>query len=446
MEMTVTAEAMRERLESILDPAWLTGQRWFRAKRRTVVAVEPHDLAPIDGQGAWLAVISVRYADDQADRYLVPLVAHGHELREPGDGDGVWRALAALMLSGGELAGSRGAFVFAPTAAGARLAPAASGGLAALAERQLGVEQSNSSVVLGDELIVKLYRLLEPGENPDVEVGAFLTEAGFSHTPAVGGSGSYLPDDGASCAVAMLQPFVASQGDGWSWALAGMAAGGGATEVIEGAAAIGAVTEQMHAALASDPGNPAFPARPATAAERVGWRLGAERQLEGALEAVGEETNARLTALAPAIRDRFAALESTGSPGATRIHGDYHLGQLLRTAAGFMVIDFEGEPARPLAERRLPSSPLRDVAGMLRSFDYAVRTAERAGAGPADADGWLERARAAFLAAYGRLGPEDGELLAAFELEKACYEVRYEANNRPDWTWLPLDALERLAA
>ena len=442
----MTADAVHAMLNATLDPAWLAGQRWFRAKRRSVVAVEPHDLAPLDDRGGWLAVVRVSYADAGEDRYLVPLVVRGHELREPVDGDGTWRSLTRLMLAGGELTGSRGAFVFTPTTTAESLPQRGPAGLEALAERRLGVEQSNTSVVLGDELMLKLYRLLEPGENPDVEVGVFLTQAGFSQTPAVSGSGSYLPDDGGSCAVAMLQPFVASEGDGWSWALAGLASGGNAGEMVEGVATIGTVTRQMHAALASDPGNPAFPARPATAAERAGWRLGAERQLDGALEAVSDETHARLTALSPAIRDRFTALESSGSATATRIHGDYHLGQLLRTGTGFMVIDFEGEPARPIAERRHPSSPLRDVAGMLRSLDYAVRTAQRAGGGLADLDGWLARARSAFLSAYGRMGPDDGELLLALELEKACYEVHYEANNRPDWTWLPLEALERMAA
>ena len=446
MGATVTADSVRALLRATLDPAWLAGQRWFRAKRRSVIAVEPHDLAPLDDRGGWLAVVSVSYADEGEDRYLVPLVVHGDELREPQDGDGAWRSLARLMLVGGELTGSRGAFVFTPTTTADSLAPHDAAGLEALAERRLGVEQSNTSIVLGDQLILKLYRLLEPGENPDLEVGVFLTEAGFAQTPAIRGSGSYLPDDGVSCAVSMLQPLVANEGDGWNWVLAGLASGGDGLELVKGVAAIGAVTEQMHAALASDPSNPAFPARTATAPERAGWRLGAERQLDGALQAVSDETKARLQMLAPAIRDRFAALESTGSARATRIHGDYHLGQLLRTGTSFMVIDFEGEPARPLAERRHPSSALRDVAGMLRSLDYAVRTAQRAGGGLADPDGWLARARSAFLGAYGRFGADDGELLAAFELEKACYEVRYEANNRPDWTWLPLNALERMAA
>jgi maltokinase len=127
----------------------------------------------------------------------------------------------------------------------------------------------------------------------------------------------------------------------------------------------------------------------------------------------------------------------------TRGHGDYHLGQVLWTGKDFVVIDFEGEPARPLAERRRPASPLRDVAGMLRSLDYAARTVERS-AGGADLSAWLSDARDAFLGAYGDAA--DADLLRALEIEKACYEVRYEANNRPDWVWLPLQALERLMA
>jgi predicted trehalose synthase len=152
-----------------------------------------------------------------------------------------------------------------------------------------------------------------------------------------------------------------------------------------------------------------------------------------------------MLAMAPTIAARFA--DAFGSAGdaarVTRIHGDYHLGQLLaRDDGGFSVIDFEGEPARPLAERRVPSSPLRDVAGMLRSLDYAASTAERAGA--LDAGLWLAHARDAFLVAYGRIGAEESRVLAAFELEKAVYEVRYEASNRPNWLWLPMAAVTRL--
>jgi len=151
----------------------------------------------------------------------------------------------------------------------------------------------------------------------------------------------------------------------------------------------------------------------------------------------------RLEAIAPTIAAGFQAIEAAGVVRVTRIHGDYHLGQLLRTADGFRVIDFEGEPARTLAERRAPASPLRDLAGMLRSLDYAAHSSSWSMRveGPQD---WLLDAAAAFLDGYGGIGPDDAPLLAAFELEKACYEVVYEANMRPDWVWLPLEALERL--
>jgi maltokinase len=152
-------------------------------------------------------------------------------------------------------------------------------------------------------------------------------------------------------------------------------------------------------------------------------------------------------ALAPALTARFADTfgSATGEARVSRIHGDYHLGQLLaRSDGGFSVIDFEGEPARPLPERREPGSPLRDVAAMLRSLDYAARTAGRA-LTTFDGDAWLAAARAALVVAYGGIGDAEEGLLEAFELEKACYEVRYEASNRPDWLWLPLDAVERLS-
>jgi maltokinase len=220
----------------------------------------------------------------------------------------------------------------------------------------------------------------------------------------------------------------------------------GPLEALAGAAQIGGITAEMHAALASRPGVQGFPAEPAPADRLREWRLGAERQLNGALAALRGDDRARLEAVAPRIRGRLDAIGQARDARQCRIHGDYHLGQLLRTEAGFVVIDFEGEPARPLAERRLPASPLRDVAAMLRSFDYAVRTAERDGPDGLAHEQWLEDARSAFLGAYGGTDALDPALLAAFEAEKACYEVRYEANNRPDWTWLPLEALERLAA
>ncbi len=420
--------------------AWLLAQRWFRSKHRPIASVTEHDHAPLGS--AALVVLAVAYADGGApDLYLVPRV----DGREPRDGEGAWIAIVRAMADGAELRASHGGFTCSRTDALDELLPSASVSATALRERRLGVEQSNTSVVLDDRLILKLYRLLEPGPNPDLEVSLFLADAGFADTPATAGAMTWLPDGGEPSAAAMLQAFVPSTGDAWAAMLGRLSEG--RQRAAEIAARIGQVTARMHAALASRPADPAFPSRMATVTETAAWRASAERQLALAVSAVGGDAHERMVAIAPAVTARFADTfgSATGEARVTRIHGDYHLGQLLaRTDGGFSVIDFEGEPARPLHERRAPSSPLRDIAGMLRSLDYAARTAERRA--PAfDAETWLAEARAAFIGAYGGIGPAAVGLLEAFELEKACYEVRYEASNRPDWLWLPLAAVERLS-
>jgi maltose alpha-D-glucosyltransferase/alpha-amylase len=403
-----------------MTPDGLAAARWFRAKHRRIVGLREVEREPL-GPGE-LVVLEVAYADGgAADHYLVPEV-HGHE---PADGAGMWTAIAELIAGGASV----GAF---------RSQPIAEVEPGPMHERRLGVEQSNTSVVIGDRLILKLYRLLEPGENPDLEIGAFLTDAGFADTPAVMGALRHVAADGEPASAAMLQAYVPAAGDAWSAMVAALA--DDADRATGMAAAIGEVTGRLHAALASRPDDPAFPARRATVEETADWRASAERQLAGAIASVSGEAHDRMVALAPAIRARFADAfgRATGDEIVTRIHGDYHLGQLLaRKDGGFSVIDFEGEPARPLTERRRPTSPLRDVAGMLRSLDYAARTAEATGSSAAS---WLPAAREAFLGGYGAVGP----LVEAFELEKACYEVRYEASNRPNWLWLPLAAVERL--
>ena len=406
--------------------SWIATRRWFRAKDRRIAAVTQIDRADL-GPGQ-LTVVEVRYEDGgSVDHYLVPHV----DDHDPADGDGAWAALAAAIEAEARI-GSFAGIRTGRSGAGPRMA-----------ERRLTVEQSNSSVVLDERLILKVYRLLEPGGSPDIEIGAFLARVGFSDTPRLYGSMRWEPGDRQPSAVAMLQDYVPSEGDGWAVMLAALDAD--PDEGIAMAAAIGDVTARLHAALASDPDDPAFPVRPASAAEAAAWQASAERQLALAVAAIGGDEHDRLVRLAPAITARFA--DSYGSAGnearVTRIHGDYHLGQLLaRKAGGFSVIDFEGEPARPLAERRVPASPLRDVAGMLRSFDYAATTAARSG--PLDAGRWVTAARAAFLGSYGTVSDDERGLLAAFELEKALYEVRYEAANRPGWLALPLTALERL--
>jgi maltose alpha-D-glucosyltransferase/alpha-amylase len=442
MEPSPTSDRLG-RLASALTPEWLAAQRWYRGKSRALTSVELLDAAQIDGSPGWLLVLGATDASGAVARYQVPVTPEGDSFREPLDGEGVWRRLAALILEGGALHGAHGRWTFTPTAAVGELLPASVDALSQLHERRLGVQQSNSSVAFGDRLILKVYRLLEPGGNPEVEMNAFLTGVGFREAPGLAGSASYLLA-GEPHSAAMLQELVQSSGDGWSWALDRLAAPeDGPADAIRGAGQIGHLTARMHAALASRPEVPGFPARPATREELAAWRAAAERQLSAALAVLDGGTRPRLAAIAPRMTTAFQAIERGGAVRVTRIHGDYHLGQLLRTSDGFSIIDFEGEPARTLAERHAPASPLRDLAGMLRSLDYAAHSSawELREHGPQD---WLRDARAAFLEGYGRIGAEDAPLLAAFELEKACYEVVYEANMRPDWVWLPLEALERL--
>jgi trehalose synthase-fused probable maltokinase len=252
----------------------------------------------------------------------------------------------------------------------------------------------------------------------------------------------YLADDAEPAAAGVLQSLVPARGDGWAWMLEHLQ--GPSAEPREAIAAvseIGGITTTLHAALQSVPKRAGFPSRAATPDERQAWQAAAEQQLAAALSAVPADERTRLSQVEAEVHSAFAAMAQAPTAWLSRIHGDYHLGQLLVTDDGFVITDFEGEPARSLTERRQPASPLRDVAGMLRSFDYAARTAQRAKP-EFEADAWLEAARTAFLTAYGE--PADPSLLRAFELEKACYEVRYEANFRPDWVWLPLEAIERM--
>jgi maltose alpha-D-glucosyltransferase/alpha-amylase len=432
---------------SAFDADWLAARRWFRTKARPLAAVAVEDVAPLGVGGSVLIVLRAEHAGGGADRYLVPaVVPEGAAAREPADGDGTWRALVGAIAEGASAAAEHGHFRFEPTASLGALLPEGATAAGRLEERRLGVEQSNTSVRLGDRLILKVYRLLEPGTNPEVEVNAILTDRGFRWAPRLAGSGSWVPDEGEPATAVMLQELVPARGDGWAWMLASLSTPPqGPLEALAGVAQIAGITAEMHAALAARPERPGFPARPAERHEARAWREAADRELDAALAVLGGRERERLEAVSGEIRARFAAMEAAEGVMVHRIHGDYHLGQLLRTEEGFVVVDFEGEPGRPLAARRLPGSPLRDVAGMLRSLDYAVRTAEREGPDGFAHSAWLADARSSFVGAYGGEAVAHAALLAAFEAEKACYEVRYEANNRPGWTWLPIEALERLA-
>jgi trehalose synthase-fused probable maltokinase len=428
--------------ERALDAAWLASRRWFRHKAKPIESVRVADAAPL-GEGCALLVLAARLASGEEVRYFVPAAGSGDEASEPSDGDGAWRSLLGWLVAGGEVGSDHGTFVAHPHPALTRLLPGGAGEAAALEERRLGVQQSNTTVRLGERLILKLYRLVESGTNPEVEVCSFLDQAGFAHVPPVAGWIEYRTADG-SAAAAMVQGMVPARGDAWELMHDRLGSlPQGPAEALLAIAQLGGITSELHHALRSSPDATGFEAGPASGDQLADWYAAARRELAAARETLRDDQAERLRQLATGADEAFDAMRRASGALSSRIHGDYHLGQLLVTESGFAIIDFEGEPARSLAERRAPASPLRDVAGMLRSLDYAARTAERDHRG-VDLSEWLDDARAAFLTAYGDV--PDPDLLRAFEIEKACYEVRYEANHRPDWVWLPLEALERLAA
>ncbi|MFI1167414.1 maltokinase [Streptomyces sp. NPDC020801] len=296
-----------------------------------------------------------------------------------------------------------------------------------LVPRLLDAEQSNSSIVYGDEFILKVFRRIQPGVNPDLEVPWALARQDCSRVPApVAWFRTARPE---AATLGVLQPFLRNAADGWALALRALATG---DDFTAQAHQLGRATAEVHLALAG-----AFP-------------TGAHRDVAGVAAAMTDRLEAAahsVPALRPyttRLRTAFAALASCDAgPPAQRIHGDLHLGQVLRAGREWFVIDFEGEPSRPLAERRIPESPVRDVAGMLRSFDYAAR--QRRPWRPE----WARRCREAYCAGYASRAGWDPRkkhaLLRAYETDRAVYEVLYEARHRPDWLAVPMAAIERLA-
>lgn len=415
--------------------AWIAGQRWFASKTRGIVATEVQDRVPIGA--AALHVVRLTLDDGTADRYAVPLAPSAPDAipADALDDPGFCRALLALLVEGGVARGERG------TVAAQRTRACPAGVDPHGAVRRLGGEQSNTSVTFDRTLILKHFRRLVAGVNPEIEITRFLTErTGFRHTPRLAGWLEYR-DGAGSSALAVVQELVPDAQDGWRWLLARLAAGDGALAAIR---TLGDRTAGLHRALASDAGDPDFAPEPIDADDVARWTAAIRAQLAAARDALGGRAPGEL-ATEP------AGLDGLRRCVRTRHHGDFHLGQTLRDDArdDFLLIDFEGEPLRPLAERRAKHSPLRDVAGMLRSLAYAAETAR---AGDGQRGGWLvewERAaRAAFTDGYlaaARPAPfvpaDDAEFrraVAVFELEKAAYEVVYEANNRPDWIEIPL--------
>ena len=317
-------------------------------------------------------------------------------------------------------------------------------------------EQSNSSMAFGDDALLKVFRKITPGVNPDIAVHQVLTEAGSDHVAHLYGWLEAPDASGSPLQLAMLQQFLRTATDGWDSALtsvrnlfaeADLHADEVGGDFAGEAARLGESLAEVHHTLATH-----FPTRVRTAGEQAELAAAMADRLEAALDVVPD-----LAPYADGLRATFAAVADVPAVTVQQVHGDLHLGQTLRTVKGWKIVDFEGEPAKPLAERVLPDSPWRDVAGMLRSFDYAPRVAERTAAGTDDtgaeqrafrAAEWADRNCAAFLDAYvgGReLTADERVLLDGYVADKAVYETVYEARNRPTWVPVPLTAIERLA-
>jgi trehalose synthase-fused probable maltokinase len=491
--------------------AFLARQRWYAARGRQPTRVAVLDGAALDAPaGDWPSepLILLILVETETDRYYVPLAARSEGTSGGGEVvgtvDGVTlgdahgepefgRRLLHACATGRLLGGVRGRFV--GRWSGAAEAPGAAA-CREIAVTALSGEQSNTSLLLGGRLIAKSFRRPRPGANPDFEIAHFLTmRSGFPHTPGLAGWLDYEAEGLEPTTVALLQPFVENRGDGWRHALASLESLANllagepppphveaaehrlralGSDLLDDLRTLGTVTGELHVALAAADEPPAFRPEPISEADVAAWA----EQVVGETEAVLAEASRRLDTLSAPARDSVAALleRRPTLPGPRfdlsplardgcrkiRIHGDYHLGQVLRTRTGYVVIDFEGEPARPLAERRAKGSPLRDVAGMLRSFDYAARTVlagRQAGDRGALApwlQAWERQAREAFrrgyLEAAGRssvplvpaAGAQVEQVTSVFELGKAVYELRYELSHRPDWAGIPAAGIARI--
>lgn len=487
-------------MTEIPDPlsSWVRRQRWYAGKGGAARLGLAGSITLAEGDGWTIRILVIRDSGDRPALYQVPIsqyrerpseleaaligtMAEGPESpgpESPGAGStGIesegtppgardrrhWydaprdprfaAALLGLMLDGRRAGPAPGS----PLTAQGRAAPGWPGGpVRLLSGTVLEVDQSNTSIVcaLGDAaerpagesaqapppLILKVFRMLAEGENPDVVLQSALAAAGSRHVPRPAGQvqGRWPRADGslASGHLAFAQEFLPDARDGWRLAFRAAADG---EDFAEQAADLGRATADVHEMLART-----LPSRSAEAADIAATVAGMRRRL------------AEAESDAPAIADRHDAIEAVIAgtaglewPRLQRIHGDYHLGQVLATAKGWMLIDFEGEPHRPLAERTQPDLHLRDIAGMMRSFDYVGANLRLAEPGRRTED-WVRSAQQGFLRGYAERSGQDpqryAELLRAFVLDKALYELSYEARHRPDWQEIPLQAVRRLSA
>ncbi|ATB39784.1 trehalose synthase [Cystobacter fuscus] len=431
-------------------PDYLRGQRWFAGKAWPIKSVSTVDNAtvPLPGGRAFtLAVVEVVYELGSPERYLLPVLPSDEGVKDAFEDVEVLRALFQLIREKRELPSASGKLVgeWLDTPEGLIALPSP------LPVRRLQVEQSNTSVVVGEQLILKVIRKLEAGINPEYEVGRFLaTRTSFRATPTLLGA---LQSEGpAGATLAVVHRFIPDVTDGWRYTLDCFRQGARLSDTfLADLRVLGERLGQLHHALASSTDDPAFAPEPLLAEDVQRWSASIVGEMGVTLSQAARHSpeleNRREDLIGHARQ--LAHVPPSGQK--IRIHGDLHLGQVLRSGGDWLLFDFEGEPGRSFAQRREKYSALRDVAGMLRSFDYAEATVRLEGQPEGER---LAPARQAFLEGYraataGAAFLPQSEasftaMLGAFELEKMLYEVRYELQNRPDWVRIPVQALMRM--
>ena len=497
--------------------SFLASQRWFGGKARQILGVDILDAIPIgrEERETIVLLVTVKYLEGAEETYSIPLIAAQSKegadsapTSEMRNGSGlVFRdafssqeflvELLDIIERQHELPGGKGRLRGFRAASFSDLFNSSG----ARRPKLLTGEQSNSSVIYGERLILKFFRRIEEGENPDLELGRFLTErAGFRQVPRIAGFVEYQPNDGKPTTQAILQEFVPNQGDAWRYGVKTLTAfyervqdageneisapeglpefgGEPMARLLAEIGLLGKRTAELHLALSAVGDDPAFAPEPftmefqhrleASFADLTGRTLRLLRARMPNVPAEYKQTSAEIAAREEDIILRFrTGLNAPIEAMRARIHGDYHLGQVLYTGSDFVIIDFEGEPARSLAERRVKQSPLQDVAGMLRSFHYAAFApllAPPAGASISPsrisnvspwAEAWSRCAANRFLGQYYETSgaatylPADSQarakLLEMYLLAKAIYELGYELNNRPTWVGIPLKGITEL--
>ena len=484
------APALAKRL-----PAYVATRRWFRGKSSGISDLRILDTLPLS-PGAVIAILEITDGT-RTDRYSLPLsiqsgtraeqlakedspliierLAGGALLCDALADPGALSAILERFGVPGPIAGASSMLEFETVSASVAGGPTREEDLF---PHPLAVEQTHSSVVYGQRFILKILRLLDPGESVDLEMGRFLSQAGYASAPKLEGSIRWVPRQGTPSTLGILQAFVHNDGGAWELTLERLARlvaehpeppGDHSADVLaphrERARILGHRIAELHLVLGRPSGNPAFEPEPLTLAHQqqlaeaastvlgTNLRLLRERKAKG-----GGHTTLPLWAGEVVSRLRAFAQEPLGGM-ITRVHGDLHLGQILETGGDVILVDFEGEPARPLAERRMKRSPLVDVAGILRSYHYAATAAARTSGSKRWESAWLsawhEAVTEAFRQAYFERMAGSSLLpahLAArhralnfYLLEKCLYELGYELDNRPDWVAVPMAGLKQLS-